>query len=116
MFLPLVIMAPLFCLSLMISLTELRKLFALGIHIEQVERIGYAAVQLGIAGAVASRLPGAVDLSFDLLRPLFDVALAVTLFGVSLMHAGRRQDTVLWLQISAVGFISTLAVWMVIAS
>ena len=116
MFLALVIMAPLFCLSTMIALNELQKLFKLGIHIEQVERIGYMALQMGIAGAEASRLPGMVDLSYDLLRPLFDVALAVSLLGVSLMHAGRRQDPVLWLQISAVGFLTTLAVWMVFAS
>lgn len=116
MFLSLVIMAPLFCLATMIAVNELRKLFTTGIHLAQVERLGYAALHLGVAGAVASRLPGVVDLSYDLLRPLFDVSLATSLFGVSLMHAGRSSDMVLWLQISAVGFISTMSVWMVFAS
>ena len=106
MFTALVIMLPLFCLTLAAALEELLKKPFEG------PELGRFLRNIATAGVLLSLLPPATEQG-HVLRPLFDISLMLALAGGILIRAGQSPLPRVWFALSAFGSVATLSVWMI---
>lgn len=113
MFLALVIMVPLLCLTLLAAFEGLRRAMLEASLGPQLVLFGYFCLNVGLAGLVLAKLPMLLEAQSELLRPLYDSSLMIGLFGAILVRAGQSHKPSIWIGLAAIGFSVTLGIWMV---
>jgi hypothetical protein len=115
MFLPLVVLLPLFCLTLAAALEGLIDIWQEGLTRRQLGPFGHVLWNLGAAGALLAILPITMKADAELVRPLFDLSVEAALIGTVFVRAGQSVRPMIWFGLALVGLIMSLAIWMVAA-
>lgn len=113
MFLGLVIMVPLLCLTLLAAYEGLQNALKQSGFGPQLTLFGYFSLNIGLAGLVLAKLPMILEQQSGLLRPIYDSSLMLGLFGAILVRAGQSHKPSIWIGLAAIWFTVTFGIWMV---